>query len=59
MLVISGSLAQRVDYGGHAWFFLQYLLGLRRLGLAVLFVDRLERGTGSDAATRCALTSLL
>lgn len=41
-IVVAGSLAQRPGYGGHAWVFLQYLLGFRRLGHDVLFVDRLE-----------------
>src|SRR5207248_650727 len=30
------------NYGGHTWVFLQYLLGFRRLGFDVLFLDRLE-----------------
>ena len=41
-ILIAGSLAQRPDYGGHAWVFLQYLLGFRRLGWDVLFLDRLD-----------------
>jgi hypothetical protein len=41
-IVLAGSLAQRPFIGGHTWVFLQYLLGLRRLGWDVLFVDRLE-----------------
>ncbi len=41
-IVVAGGLAQRACYGGHAWVFLQYLLGFRRLGYDVLFVDRLE-----------------
>ena len=27
--------------GGHTWVFMQYLMGLRRLGFDVLFLDRL------------------
>ena len=42
--MVAGSLAQRPGYGGHTWVFLQYLLGFRRLGYDVLFVDRLEEG---------------
>ncbi len=42
LAVIAGSVAQNPRYGGHAWVFLQYLLGLRRLGFEVLLVDRLE-----------------
>ena len=41
-VLIGGSLAQRPGHGGHTWVFLQYLLGFRRLGWEVLFVDRLE-----------------
>lgn len=41
-ILIAGSLAQRPGYGGHAWVFLQYLLGFRRLGWDVLFLDRLD-----------------
>jgi hypothetical protein len=49
-IVISGSLAQRPAAGGHAWVFLQYLLGFQRLGWEVLFLDRLEPGMCRDAA---------
>jgi hypothetical protein len=42
LAVIAGSLAQSSRYGGHVWVFLQYLLGLRRLGFEVLLIDRLE-----------------
>jgi hypothetical protein len=42
LVAVAGSLAQRPDRGGHAWVFLQYLLGFRRLGYEVLFVDRLS-----------------
>ena len=51
-VVLGGSLAQKPFHGGHAWVFLQYLLGLRRLGWDVLFLDRLPRGTGRNAAGR-------
>jgi len=40
-IVVGGAIAQRPGIGGHAWVFLQYLLGFRRLGFDVLFVDRL------------------
>src|SRR5438105_3890323 len=41
-LAIAGSLAQRPGRGGHAWVFLQYLLGFRRLGWDVLFLDEIQ-----------------
>ncbi len=53
-IVISGSLAQRPGRGGHTWVFLQYLLGFRRLGWDVLFLDRLEPGMCEDASGRPA-----
>jgi hypothetical protein len=52
--VVAGSLAQRPYHGGHAWVFLQYLLGFRRLGWDVLFVDRLEADMCVDDAGRPA-----
>ena len=45
--VVAGALARRPRAGGHAWVFLQYLLGLRRLGYDVLFVDWLDAETCS------------
>ena len=41
-IAVGGSLAQKPGFGGHAWVLLQYLLGFRRLGWDVLFIDRLE-----------------
>jgi hypothetical protein len=41
LVAVAGSLAQQPGRGGHAWVFLQYLLGFRRLGYDVLFLDRL------------------
>src|SRR4051794_7992855 len=50
--IIAGSLAQRPGRGGHAWVFLQYLLGFRRLGWDVLFLDELQPGMCRDEAGR-------
>jgi hypothetical protein len=41
-IVIAGSLAQKPGRGGHTWVFLQYILGFKKLGWDVLFLDRLE-----------------
>lgn len=41
-IVVAGSIAQKAGRGGHTWVLLQYLLGFRRLGRDVLFIDRLE-----------------
>jgi hypothetical protein len=43
-VAVSGALAQRPGRPGHAWVFLSYLLGFRRLGHDVLFIDRLDSG---------------
>jgi hypothetical protein len=51
-IVFAGSLAQKPRQGGHSWVFLQYLLGFRRLGWNVLFLDRLEPGMCVDDAGR-------
>jgi hypothetical protein len=42
LIVVAGSLAQKPGHGGHTWVFLQYLLGFRRLGWDVLFLDELS-----------------
>src|SRR5207248_9682848 len=38
-IVVAGSVAQKPGFAGHAWVFLQYLLGFSRLGFDVMFVD--------------------
>lgn len=53
-VIIAGSLAQRPGVGGHAWVFLQYLLGFQRLGFEVLFLDWLDAAMCRDpAGGRC------
>lgn len=61
-LPVAASVAQRPGYGGHAWAFLQYALGFRRLGYEPVFIDRLtaematdETGQPSDAAMKGAV----
>jgi hypothetical protein len=49
LIVFAGSVAQKPHQGGHTWVFLQYLLGFRRLGWDVLFLDRLEPEMCVDA----------
>jgi hypothetical protein len=44
-IAVSGAVAQRPRRPGHAWVFLSYLLGFRRLGHEVLFIDRLDDGS--------------
>jgi hypothetical protein len=41
-IIIGGSIAQKPWYGGHTWVFLQYVLGFRKLGWNVLFLDHLQ-----------------
>lgn len=47
-IVIAGAFAQKPGRGGHSWVFLQYLLGFRKLGWDVTFVDRLDAGVAVD-----------
>jgi hypothetical protein len=53
-IIISGTVAQRPGRGGHAWVFLQYLLGFRRLGWDVLFLDDLPPSACVDEAGKPA-----
>jgi hypothetical protein len=47
-IAVAGAIAQRPGRGGHTWVFLQYLIGLRRLGWDVLFIDRIDPGMSAD-----------
>jgi hypothetical protein len=49
-IAVAGSIAQKPGQAGHAWQFLQSLLGLRRLGHDVLFLDRLPRDVARSTA---------
>jgi hypothetical protein len=49
-VVVAGALAQKPQQGGHTWQFLQYLLGFKRLGWKVLFLDQLRPEVCVDAA---------
>jgi hypothetical protein len=51
-IAIAGSLAAKPRHGGHTWVFLQYLLGFRRLGWDVFFIDQLEPDQSTDDAGR-------
>ena len=43
-IVVAGSVAQRPGQGGHTWLFLQYVLGLQRLGWDVLLLESVRAG---------------
>lgn len=49
-VALAMAVAQRPGVGGHTWVALQYLLGMRALGLDVTLIDRLEPEfcTGAD-----------
>lgn len=54
-IAIAGSIAQKPGQAGHTWQFLQYILGFRRLGWEVLFLDRLgDAASGNERGRRCA-----
>jgi len=53
-VAVAAALAQRPFVGGHTWFVLQYLLGLRALGWDIVLIDRLELEMCHDArGARC------
>jgi hypothetical protein len=45
-LVVAGAVARKIDCGGHVWALLHWVLGFRKLGWSVLFLDRLEPAPG-------------
>jgi hypothetical protein len=66
LLLYSGALAQPAWNGGLTWFHLQFLLGLRRLGWRVVFIDRLDadmcvddRGAPADVGRSANLSYFL
>jgi hypothetical protein len=49
-IAIAGAVAQKPGAAGHAWQFLQYLLGFRQLGYEVLLLDRVAGDEAAGAA---------
>lgn len=49
-IIVGGALANKYRNGGEAWVRLSWVLGLRRLGLRVFFVEQIERDSCVDAA---------
>jgi hypothetical protein len=49
-LVVSGAIANKHLNGGEAWVRLSWILGLRRLGFGVWFVEEIGEATCVDAA---------
>jgi hypothetical protein len=55
-VIIAGSLAQKPGFGGHTWVFLQYVLGFKKLGWDVVFIDHLQPEMCVDRqGQRCSL----
>src|SRR5918994_4871042 len=54
-VIVSGMVAATPRQGGAAWAVLQYLLGLRRLGCEVWFVEPIDESNGlrGDAVGYC------
>jgi hypothetical protein len=50
IVVVSGALANKPWNGGEAWVRLSWLLGFRKLGFDVHFVEEIRRATCVDAA---------
>ena len=53
-ILVSGRIAAQPGHGGATWAVLQYLLGFRRLGHDVYFVEMLDTHGGALAATASA-----
>jgi hypothetical protein len=51
-IVFAGALAQKPKVGGLTWVHLQYVLGFRRLGFDVLFLDEVQPDVLVDATGR-------
>jgi hypothetical protein len=51
VIVVSGMVCGDLGQGGAAWAVLQYLLGLRRLGHEVWFVEPVDRGSLTPAGS--------
>ena len=49
-IVVSGALANKYLNGGEAWVRLSWVLGLRKLGFQVFFVEQISRRNCLDAA---------
>ena len=49
-ILVSGAMANKHRNGGEAWVRLNWLLGLRRLGCRVHFVEHIDAATCVDAA---------
>jgi hypothetical protein len=48
-IIVSGAIANKAGQGGEAWVRLHWLLGFRRLGFRVFFVEQLSSEPGKDA----------
>lgn len=46
--IVAGGIARLCGRGGHVWAFMQWVLGLRRLGVEVVFVDSVEATNGDS-----------
>ena len=42
LVVVSGAIAHKLNQGGEAWVRLSYVLGLRRLGYDVDFIEQIH-----------------
>ena len=49
LVVVAGAVANKLNLGGEAWVRLSYLLGLRRLGYRVHFLEQISEHTCVDS----------
>jgi len=52
VIVVSGAIANKMNNGGEAWVRLSWLLGMKRLGIPVYFVEEIDAATCVDASGR-------
>ena len=50
-VIVAGAIANKAGQGGEAWVRLNWVLGLRKLGFEVLFVEQLNSGAPESAVT--------
>jgi hypothetical protein len=53
LIIVSGAIANKLNQGGEAWVRLSYLLGLRRLGYRVHFVEQIAPATCVNSSGIC------
>lgn len=51
-IIVSGAIANKAGHGGEAWVRLNWVLGFRRLGFRVLFLEQLAGGSDTSIGVK-------